>query len=124
MSLELSFHLGANFKVQEALHLIANEVLPLLYQNRRIVRLLYNSAIDPYWEPFLEQQYTKWASKIIVVSPHNQFEIPAPFSRALVVKHVLDLISTWITSPFPEEPALFQPKFIKITSKIIPELTL
>lgn len=108
--------------IQDALNFVAKEVLPLLFGRHKVIKLLYNSSIDPYWQPFLEQRYLKWAAEIIKVSPHNRLGVTSPFSHILIVKIILGVLSAWITSPFPEEPTTFHPKFIRISNSIIQNL--
>lgn len=108
---------------QTILAFIADDILPLLYKQRNVIKLLYNSAIDPYWEPFLEKRYIKWSSKLFRTNVNHQFNLKSPFIRRLIVKFVLSLIATWITSPFPAAPKEFRPKFMNISKSIIKELT-
>jgi len=41
---------------------ISNEILPLIYENREILKILYTSPLHPYWIDYLKANYSKWVS--------------------------------------------------------------
>mgnify|MGYP000852774160 FL=1 len=38
---------------------IADNIFPILYENRKWLKMLYSSSADPYWTNYLKKIYTK-----------------------------------------------------------------
>ena len=48
--------------------LLADRVLPLIYEKREVIGALYNSQADPCWKEFLRGTYSEWVLKILITN--------------------------------------------------------
>ena len=58
--------------------LLADRVLPLIYEKREVIGALYNSQADPCWKEFLRGTYSEWVLKKNL-ELHSRFFLLSPF---------------------------------------------
>lgn len=92
---------------------VADYILPLIYQGREWIRILYVTNIDPSWKNFLASTYTNWGLKQLTPNRQN-FGFSDDIMINLVVNMTMTIIEAWITQETPLPPDEFKPKFLKI----------
>lgn len=100
---------------QDLADYLAVNILPLLYQKRDWLRILYSTNLDSHWFEFLQKQYTPMIKSYFDKFGKNP-EVPHDFLSKLVVGGMLTIISSWLTEKNPAPPSIFREKFIRILS--------
>lgn len=98
---------------QDLVTYVAREILPMLYNHRDWLKVLYGTAIDPEWHGFLQESYMKFVIRQLKrakVESYFGYEILA----LIIVRNIITLISVWLTQDEPATPAIFEEEFIKI----------
>jgi len=102
--------------ISDPFELIADTVLPILYQHNTTLKILYmGTYAHGKWIKFLEYEYTKWATQFLNSFQGQTTSVPRSFLTELIVKWTLSIVSTWLTQPLPDSPAQFKPIFLKLT---------
>ena len=92
---------------------IADNIFPILYENRKWLKMLYSSSTDPHWTNYLKKIYTKWALENI--KPNQSLvDLPDDFIISLLVHYVIANIEVWITQENPLPPQIFKEKFLTL----------
>ena len=92
---------------------IADKIFPILYENRKWLKMLYSSSTDPYWTNYLKKIYTKWALENIKPN-QSLIDLPDDFIISLLVHYVIANIEVWITQENPLPPQIFKEKFLTL----------
>ncbi|WP_049507291.1 TetR/AcrR family transcriptional regulator [Streptococcus anginosus] len=92
---------------------IADNIFPILYENRKWLKMLYSSSTDPYWTNYLKKIYTKWALENIKPN-QSLIDLPDDFIISLLVHYVIANIEVWITQENPLPPQVFKEKFLTL----------
>ncbi|CAM3027667.1 transcriptional regulator [Lactococcus hircilactis] len=90
---------------------IANKLLPLLYEKRDWLKVMYSTDIDAEWQSFLLKKYVPIVTNYLELIGEEDI-IPNKFLAEVAVKEILALISTWLTDEQPEPASLFKEKFL------------
>ena len=93
----------------------ATEVLPLLYNERYHLRILYKSLADPSWIQYLEGKYTS-ILEVALAQAGNKLTIDDQALCSLIVQNVLAITAVWLKSENPTPPLAFRETFIKYLS--------
>ncbi|MCL2676772.1 MAG: TetR family transcriptional regulator C-terminal domain-containing protein [Streptococcaceae bacterium] len=90
---------------------IAEEILPLLYENRDFFYTLYGGVADPSWFPYLEKNYSQL---VLPYFEHTQSNmgISSEFLAKLIVRQVIAIFARWMRQEKPDSPSVFYKKFI------------
>lgn len=95
---------------------LAEQILPILYEKKEWLKVLYGTNTDPDWTFFLETKYvpliTNFLEKI-----EKKDVIPNFLLAQIIVKEFIALVSVWLTDNNPEPPELFIKKFLHIMSQ-------
>jgi hypothetical protein len=102
-------------KKQDLIIYFSKEILPILYQKRNWLRVLYKYSADSNWMQFLEYQYKPIIKEYLKSSSHNM-EISDEFRCNLILRQFLAVISSWMLCDHPEPPYLFQSTFVQLLS--------
>ena len=92
---------------------LSHEILPLLYEKKDWLQILYNTCLDPKWGKFLEKKYAPLIERYLD-NIGKEYIIPNNFLALLVVKEFFAIVSTWLKDPNPEPTSLFQKKFLQV----------
>lgn len=99
---------------------ISNEILPLIYENREILKILYISPLHPYWIDYLKANYSKWVSSF--KSEYDCRTVPSYYAENLTYLFFFSIIELWVSKPVPETPAEFRKIFHSLFSFPISQL--
>ena len=99
---------------------ISNEILPLIYENREILKILYTSPLQPYWIDYLKANYSKWVSSF--KSEYDCRTVPSYYAENLTYLFFFSIIELWVSKPVPETPAEFMKIFHSLFSVPISQL--
>lgn len=86
---------------------IAENVLPAIWKERRWIRCLYTTNIDPNFEDLIVSTYTKWGATNIVPK-EGQFNLSNEEVVQLVTLLTVVVIKNWITQVNPSPPKQFK----------------
>lgn len=104
--------------IKNPFELIADTVLPVLFHHNAMLKVLYTGTYaNGEWIKYLEENYTKWATKSLASFQSQTISVSRSFLIELIVKWTLSIISTWLTQPIPESPAEFKLTFLELTKK-------
>jgi predicted DNA-binding protein YlxM (UPF0122 family) len=108
-------------KGKDPMTFFAKEILPLLYEKREWLKVLYSSALDPSWVIYLQKKYRPLIKAYL--KPHlSSSGISEDFICNLLVEKVLAIVSTWLTSDAPDPASLFEEKFLYLMKTSISDL--
>ncbi|MGM9886630.1 MAG: TetR/AcrR family transcriptional regulator [Lactococcus sp.] len=97
---------------------MAKELLPLLYDKREYLHVLYGSVADPSWNAYLENTYTD------ILEPYfsTTAGIEARFLAQAVTRQILTIIGMWMADEIPEHPLTFSDKFLYLMNHSVNDL--
>ena len=93
----------------------AENVLPILYNRRQWLKLLYSSNIDPCWRRFLQKEYQPWFQNNLIFDP-SKLNSNKEFISKLIINHTLAILEAWLSQDFPMPPEAFKKHFITLLS--------
>ena len=112
-----------NYSDDDPLMMIADAVLPVLYQHNHTLKILYTGHYaNGEWLTFLKNSYQKWAAPFFDNYDITTAPVSRKFAIELTVKTTLSIISTWLTQPVPTPPDQFRQTFLHLTRTPIIEL--
>ncbi|MCH4171348.1 MAG: TetR/AcrR family transcriptional regulator [Lactobacillus sp.] len=91
----------------------SKEMLPLLYNRRDWLKVLYGTVIDDSWINFLQDKYTP-IFRAYLEKVGNKSGFSNDFLSGLIVSQVIAILGNWLTSNTPEPASLFRKKFMRI----------
>lgn len=93
--------------------LLADRVLPLIYEKREVIGALYNSQADPCWKEFLRGTYSEWVLKNI------NYQLKYNFSKEdiayIITTMAISFIEVWIRKDDPIPPEEYRETFIQLS---------
>ncbi|MCR1901111.1 TetR/AcrR family transcriptional regulator [Ligilactobacillus apodemi] len=93
---------------------IAEQILPLIYQHREWLKVLYGTNIDLKWRKYLYEKYSTAA----IMYLKNQPGLNSPLSQEKTVKiltdHIIAIISAWLSDEVPLHPTQFSQVFLEM----------
>lgn len=89
------------------------EILPLLYEKRDWLRNLYSSMLDSSWTDYAQKVYTPYIKRYLA-KVGNHSGLPDDFVCGLIVRQIIAIVATWLTSDKPDPVSLFRPKFDRL----------
>lgn len=96
---------------------IAQDILPLIYQHREWLKVLYGTNIDLKWRRELYLKYSTLTLAYFDKLP----ALNSPFSKEKTVKLLTDqllaLISLWLDDEIPLHPNRFAPLFLDMMKR-------
>ncbi|SEM39083.1 transcriptional regulator, TetR family [Streptococcus gallolyticus] len=94
---------------------VANNVLPVIYKERKRIACLFTSAIAPSFEQFIISTYTKWGIENIHLQS-ERFHLPDDVLAQLIVEQTMVIIKNWITQENPTPPRILKRIFYGLSS--------
>ncbi len=92
---------------------VAENVLPVIWKERRWIKCLYTTNIDPNFEDFIVSTYTKWGASNLLPKK-RQFNLSDDEMIQLITSLTMVVIKNWITQDNPAPPELFKEDFLKL----------
>lgn len=93
--------------------LLADELIPALYERRDWLRIIYTSSLYTGWFQRLQGNYYNWLRPFVVESS-KELHIDSEILLRLLVGYIFDLFVSWLSQPFPLPPEIFKEKFLKL----------
>ena len=92
----------------------ADYAIPLIYENRNIIRTLFITQVDPGWKEFLRVAYSKWLQKNIHYN--KEFDFSENDMTYVVTNMIITFIEAWIRKEIPTPPEKFKKTFLLLTT--------
>lgn len=96
---------------------IAQYILPLVYQHREWLRVLYSTNIDLKWRHYLHVRYSTITLTYLAKYPPLNSPLSQEKTINLLTDHLLTVISTWLSDDFPMHPEKFAPIFLTLMTR-------
>lgn len=96
---------------------IAQYILPLVYQHREWLRVLYSTNIDLKWRRYLHVRYSTITLTYLAKYPPLNSPLSQEKTINLLTDHLLAVISTWLSDDFPMHPEKFTPIFLTLMTR-------
>lgn len=93
----------------------AQHMIPTIYQHRQWMKVLYTTAIDPFWREYLSSFFTKWVEHNLQVDAKDS-GIPKDIITEIIVKWINSLIEIWIVKDHPMPSDEFAELFLTVIS--------
>lgn len=93
---------------------IASYILPLVYQHREWLRVLYSTNIDLKWRRYLQTRYSTITLTYLAKHPPLNSPLSQEKTVKLLTDHLLSIISTWLSDELPMHPKKFAPLFLTL----------
>ncbi|MCD2256603.1 TetR/AcrR family transcriptional regulator C-terminal domain-containing protein [Lactobacillus sp. CC-MHH1034] len=98
------------YRLNDIIQFFGNQVLPLLYEKRHYLKVLYGRVADPAWRSFIIDHYVTLIEPFFDKST-QKVGLSANFMAQLLVSEALAIIANWMRQPEPENPVTFSQKF-------------
>ncbi|CAM3158904.1 Transcriptional regulator [Leuconostoc gasicomitatum] len=113
----------SNSTATDPFEMIADYVLPVLYDNNHTLKILYTGHYaNGEWLYFLKKVYIKWATPFFENYNLGTAPVSREFAIDLTVKTTLAIISTWLTQPIPTKPDDFRQTFLHLAHTPIAQI--
>lgn len=113
---EVMIKMTTTHNIRNPFELIAETIIPVLFHHNAMLKVLYTGTYaNGEWIKYLEDEYTKWATKSLSSFQSQTVSVSRSFLIELIVKWTLSIVSTWLTQPIPESPAEFKLIFLELT---------
>lgn len=96
---------------------IAQYILPLVYQHREWLRVLYSTNIDLKWRRYLHVRYSTITLTYLAKYPPLNSPLSQEKTINLLTDHLLAVISTWLSDDLPMHPEKFAPIFLTLMTR-------
>ena len=93
----------------------SQEIIPVIYTHRRWTKVLYTTAVDPFWRDFLTNIFTQWITQNITIDS-KKLGLSTEMSIELLVRWLNSMIELWIIQDDPIPADEFSEQFLKIIS--------
>ena len=93
--------------------ILADELIPVLYEQRDWLRIIYTSSLYTGWFQRLQNNYYTWL-RPFVTEASDELQIDSDILLRLLVGYVFDLFVSWLSQPFPLPPEIFKKKFLQL----------
>ena len=93
--------------------IIADELIPSIYEHRDWLKILYTTSIDSGWRSFLKSKYVE-ITMTISDSTVNQELLSTEKTLNVMCEDIMAIISNWISDDFPTPPSIFKDEFLTI----------
>ena len=90
---------------EKILSFIIDDILPLLYEKRTYLKVLYGPKGDPSWQSFIINQYTDLFSQLEPLKKLDQFQLE------IFIRYIISVIATWMVSYSDDSYLDFSNKF-------------
>ena len=94
-------------------HYFADQILPLFYSNRKLIRCFYTTAIDPAWRGYIIGLYVKWGEDNYRTRS-EELQLPDRTLTRLLVESTMAIVEVWIFQENPSPPEEFRPIFLRL----------
>ncbi|MDR2976622.1 MAG: hypothetical protein LBV19_04855 [Streptococcaceae bacterium] len=111
----------ATDNIEKFLDDFAYQALPVIYEKRDYLSVLYGNVADPGWYGFLENTYFEILSPYFGTTSRKN-DVLSGFLTRMAIRQIICILSSWLTSPNPESPLLFSKKFIYLTTHSVYDL--
>lgn len=92
-----------------------SEILPILYDKRDWLNVLYRTDLGGQWFVFLQTRYAPMLETYLSRSGKT-LQVSPKFSSHFVVGLVATIIACWLTMENPMQPVAFKEKFLHLLS--------
>lgn len=92
---------------------LADKVLPLVYENREVIRTLYLTKADAGWHEFICKTYSNWALQQL---QFDRFHLDKKCLSHLTACMTISIIEMWITQEEPVPPLKFKQTFLDMVA--------
>ncbi|MDO4667520.1 MAG: TetR/AcrR family transcriptional regulator [Streptococcus sp.] len=93
----------------------AQEIIPTIYKHRKWIRVLYTTAIDPFWKEYLTNFFTQWVEQNLEINS-KKLGFPENMGTEVFVSWMNSLIEVWIIKEEPIPAEEFSQLFLKTAS--------
>lgn len=93
--------------------IVADELLPVLYEHRDWLKIIYTSSLSSGWFRYLEASYRDWLTPFIQETA-KKIQVKEEILLQMTISQIFSLIIAWLTQPFPAPPEIFRGTFLKM----------
>lgn len=93
--------------------MIVDDIVPVLYEHREWMKIIYNSSLHLSWAKHVESFYRPWLCQYIKKSSSN-LHIDEDILLQLLMGQITNLMVAWMSQPVPLSPIAFKQKFLKL----------
>ena len=93
----------------------AKHMIPAIYEHRQWMKVLYTTAIDPFWREYIASFFTQWVTDNLDINA-KKMGIPQEMGTEIIVKWINSLIEIWIIKEEPMPSEDFAQLFLSIVS--------
>lgn len=101
--------------------IISEVALPIVYEHRNWLKVLYNTSIDGAWMNFLTDNLNEWAL-LALQGAGQRVGIPQEMLCKIVIKHSTTIISEWISEELPIHPTTFSKIYLNLVQLSLNDL--
>lgn len=93
--------------------MIVDDVVPVLYEHREWMKIIYNSSLHLSWAKHVESYYRPWLRQHIKKTSLD-LDIDEDILLQLLMGQITNLMVAWMSQPVPLSPNIFKQKFLKL----------
>ncbi|WP_105956852.1 hypothetical protein [Apilactobacillus quenuiae] len=98
-----------DYDIDDLINYFSNIIIPIIYEKRELIKVLYTSSLNGYWINFLERRY----SAIIYKKKYYNLK------KRIFIKYIISIIEVWITDDIPDVPIEFKKDFLNYLNRNI-----
>lgn len=104
-----------NHPEESIYNIIAEVLLPKIYDKKEWIRILYNTAIDAEWRDFLMEKYVRICYNYFS-DKHLNYGGRLNLLNIVrnICEYILSIIAGWISEEFPVLPNIFAEEFLNL----------
>ncbi len=99
----------------------AYNILPVFYQNRRMIRCFYTTSLDPGWHSFIQNIYLDWGLNNFNTKG-KLYHLSDRATTKLLVESTNAIIEAWLCQNNPAPAEEFRKDFLRLVKVPIYEL--
>lgn len=92
---------------------LADHILPLIYEKRKVINTLYTTQVAPCWKEFLRGIYSEWVLKNV------NYQLKYNFNKEdiayIITTMAISFIEVWIRKDNPIPPEEYRETFIQLS---------
>lgn len=92
---------------------IVDDIVPVLYEHREWMKIIYNSSLHLSWATHVESFYRPWLCQYIQNSSSN-LNIDKDILLQLLMGQITNLMVAWMSQPVPLSPIAFKQEFLRL----------
>ncbi len=100
---------------QNPFYYFADNILPLFYENQKLLRCFFTTSIDPAWRNYIMEIYLKWGADNYRTK-HSEFHLSSAAVTRMIIESTISIVEAWICQEDPVPTEIFRTDFLRLVN--------